>query len=130
MRHCRELAGPGVTFLGRVPHDQLLSLHRRARALLMPGVEDFGIVPVESMATGTPVIALGAGGALDSVIPESTGVLVPPGDDEEVINGFVSSIRSFDPSAYDPSRIRQWAEGFSEANFRAKMQRVMDEVLN
>lgn len=54
MKQCQDLAGPNVTFLGRVTHDELLSLHRRARALLMPGIEDFGIVPVESMATGTP----------------------------------------------------------------------------
>ena len=129
MKKCEELAGPDVTFLGHVPHDHLLDLHRRARALLMPGIEDFGIVPVESMATGTPVIALGAGGALDSVIPESTGVLVPLGDDEVIIDGFVSAMKSFAPSAYDRSHIRQWAEMFSEANFRAKMQRVMDEVV-
>ncbi|MGV0809506.1 glycosyltransferase [Mycolicibacterium setense] len=129
MKQCQELAGPNVTFLGRVPHDQLLDLHRRARALLMPGVEDFGIVPVESMATGAPVIALGAGGALDTVIPESTGTLVDPGNDEDIISGFVSAIKSFDPSAYDGSRIRRWAEGFSEANFRMKMQKVMDDVL-
>ncbi|OCB49544.1 glycosyl transferase family 1 [Mycobacterium vulneris] len=130
MKQCQELAGPNVSFLGRVPHDQLLDLHRRTRALLMPGVEDFGIVPVESMATGTPVIALGAGGALDTVIPESTGALVSPGSDEEIIDGFVSAITAFDPSRYDATNIRNWAEGFSEANFRAKMQQVMDEVLS
>lgn len=130
MKQCQELAGPNVSFLGRVPHDQLLDLHRRARALLMPGVEDFGIVPVESMATGTPVIALGAGGALDTVVPESTGALVSPGSDEDIIDGFASAIKSFDPSGYDTASIRNWAEGFSEANFRAKMQRVMDEVLS
>lgn len=129
MKQCQDLAGPNVTFLGRVPHDELLSLHRRARALLMPGIEDFGIVPVESMATGTPVIALGAGGALDSVVPGSTGVLVPVGSDPEIIDGFVSAIKAFEPSAYDGSSIRQWAEGFSEASFRAKMQIVLDEVL-
>lgn len=127
MKHCKELAGPNVTFLGRVPHDQLLDLHRRTRALLMPGIEDFGIVPVESMATGTPVIALGAGGALDTVIHESTGALVTPGSNQEIIDGFVSAIKSFDPAAYDASHIRRCAEGFSEANFRAKMQQVIDE---
>lgn len=130
LKQCRELAGPNVSFLGRVPHDQLLDLHRRARALLMPGVEDFGIVPVESMATGTPVIALGAGGALDTVVPGSTGTLVDPGSDEHVVDGFVAAIRTFDPAVFDGARIRSWAEGFSEANFRAKMQNVMNEVLS
>ena len=130
MKLCRELAGPEATFLGRVSHDSLLNLQRRARALLMPGIEDFGIVPVESMATGTPVIALGAGGALDTVIPGATGVLVTPGSERDVVDGFVSAIKTFDPSDYDRSGIRQWAESFSRMNFRAEMQRVMDEVVS
>lgn len=128
MKQCRKLAGHNTTFLGRVSHRELLDLHRRARALLMPGVEDFGIVPVECMATGTPVIALGEGGALDTVVPESTGVLVPPGDDQEVIDGFALAIELFEPTSYDPTEIRSWAEGFSRSNFRARMQRVMDGV--
>jgi glycosyltransferase involved in cell wall biosynthesis len=130
MKLCQEMAGDDTTFLGRVSHDELLGLHRRARALLMPGVEDFGIVPVEAMATGTPVIALGSGGALDSVIPDKTGVLVPPGDDADVVDGFVSAIKGFDSSRFDPGQIRQWAENFSQANFRARMQQVMDDVVS
>ena len=126
MKLCQELAGDNTTFLGRVSHDQLVDLHRRARALLMPGVEDFGIVPVEAMATGTPVIALGSGGAIDTVVPERTGVLVDPGSDQTVVDGFASAIRTFDPSNYDRTYIRQWAETFSCANFRTRMQRVMD----
>ena len=128
MRSCRTVAAGGdVTFLGRVPHDQLLDLHRRTEALLMPGVEDFGIVPVEAMATGTPVIALGAGGAIDTVIPGSTGVLIQPGDDECVVERFASAMKTFDRSDYDPDHVRRHAEAFSRANFRARMQTVMDE---
>jgi glycosyltransferase involved in cell wall biosynthesis len=130
MNLCKDLAGPETEFLGRVPHRQLLELHRTARALLMPGIEDFGIVPVESMATGTPVIALGAGGALDSVIPGKTGVLVEAGDDQEIIAGFVSAIKGFEPSDFDPTQIRKWAEGFSRARFRSQMRVVVNEVLN
>ena len=94
----------------------------------MPGIEDFGIVPVESMATGTPVIAVGAGGALDTVVPGSTGALVDPGPDSQVIDDMVSAIRTFDPASYDSIAIRQWAEKFSQANFRAKMQGALNEV--
>jgi glycosyltransferase involved in cell wall biosynthesis len=129
LQTCRELAGPKTTFLGRVPHDELVDLHRRTRAMVMPGVEDFGIVPVESMATGTPVIALGAGGALDTVRPELSGLLVPPGTDEEVIAGFASVMLTFDPSAFDRNEIRAWAEGFSRSNFRRRMRDVVDAAL-
>ncbi len=129
MRTCRAVAADAdVTFLGRVPHDRLLDLHRRAQALVMPGVEDFGIVPVEAMATGTPVIALGAGGANDTVIPGLTGVLIKPGDDECVIDRFASAMTTFDRSDFDSDHIRRHAEKFSRSNFRARMQTVMDEL--
>jgi len=62
-------------------------------------------------------------------VPESTGVLVAPGDDEEVVGGFVAAIRAFDPDLYDRAQIRAWAEGFSRASFRGRMQQVMDGVL-
>jgi glycosyltransferase involved in cell wall biosynthesis len=112
-----------------VSHEDLLGLHRRARGLLMPGVEDFGIVPVETMATGTPVIALGEGGALDTVVPGVSGQLVASGPDDEVVDGFASAMSSFDPSAFDRNEIRAWAEGFSRANFRARMQGVLDDIV-
>jgi glycosyltransferase involved in cell wall biosynthesis len=129
MKICQDAAGPKTTFLGRVSHEKLLDLHRRTRALLMPGIEDFGIVPVESMATGTPVIALGEGGAIDSVVPGVTGEHVEPGSDQQIVDRFASSMRSFDPAQFDPVAIRQWAEGFSRMNFRRRMQEVVDAAV-
>ncbi|RRQ26559.1 glycosyltransferase family 4 protein [Rhodococcus sp. Eu-32] len=129
MEQCRELAGPKTTFLGRVSHEKLLELHRKTRALLMPGIEDFGIVPVESMATGTPVIALGEGGAVDTVLPGKTGLHVAFGSDDEIVAGFAEAMRSFSPSEFDRNEIRTWAEGFSRANFRDRMQEVVDAAI-
>lgn len=128
MRMCRQLAGPRTTFLGRVPQDALVDLHRRARALLMPGVEDFGIVPVESMATGTPVIALGEGGAMDTVVPGATGMHITPGSDDEVVDRFAAAMRTFDAGDYDPDEIRRWATRFSENTFRQRMREVIDAI--
>jgi glycosyltransferase involved in cell wall biosynthesis len=129
METCRELASDDTVFLGRVPHDQLVDLYRRTRALIMPGVEDFGIVPVEAMATGAPVIALGEGGALDTVVPGTTGMLVPSGDDDTVVAGLAAAMTTFDPREYDPRRIREWAERFSRKNFGAEMVRVVEGVV-
>jgi glycosyltransferase involved in cell wall biosynthesis len=127
-RHRAELervAGPGTTFLGRVPDEQLLGLYRRCRALLMPGVEDFGIVPVEAQATGAPVIAQAAGGALDSVVDGVTGTLVPGADPQR----WAQALRDFDPSGYDPRAVRRHAEAFSHEAFRSAMAAVVDGVL-
>src|SRR5205823_14856301 len=78
-RRLRTLAGPGVTFLGWQPDAVIRDHLRRCRALLFPGEEDFGIVPVEAQACGAPVIALDRGGATETVVPpggrrEPTGV--------------------------------------------------------
>jgi glycosyltransferase involved in cell wall biosynthesis len=127
--YCRSIAGPTVTFLGRVTHPQLLSLQRRACALLMPGLEDFGIVPVEAMACGTPVIALAEGGVLDSVVPSVTGQLVPGGSDDELVANFASVLLVFDGSDYDPVAIRAHAEAFSHSAFRHRMQDVVNGVM-
>jgi glycosyltransferase involved in cell wall biosynthesis len=126
MRACRELAGPKTTFLGHVSHRRLVDLHRHARGLVMPGVEDFGIVPVESMATGTPVLALASGGAMDTVVPNVTGIHIQPGTDTEVVDRFATAMRTFDPADYDRAKIRSWAEGFSRAAFRGRIKDVVD----
>ena len=69
------MSGPDVTFLGPLSDEHLRDEYQRARALIMPGEEDFGIVPVEAQACGRPVVALGRGGALETVTDSDTGVL-------------------------------------------------------
>jgi glycosyltransferase involved in cell wall biosynthesis len=71
----RELAPPEVTFSGRIPDEQLRELYRSCRALVMPGVEDFGIAPLEAMACGRPAVVYGEGGGLESVVPDRTGLV-------------------------------------------------------
>ncbi|TSE00472.1 glycosyltransferase family 4 protein [Skermania sp. ID1734] len=124
-RYCKAIAGPNVTFLGRVSDAELRDLYRRANALLMPGVEDFGIVPVEAMACGTPVIALADGGALDTVAPGISGQLIAPGTDNEIVDRFAAAIRAFDSGRFDPALIRQHAEGFSQEQFRENIASVL-----
>lgn len=70
----------GVTFMGRLPDDDLTELYPRARALVIPGVEEFGITAVEAQAAGRPVIAADGGGARETIIPNATGILFTPDD--------------------------------------------------
>ncbi|EUA64857.1 glycosyl transferases group 1 family protein [Mycobacteroides abscessus 1948] len=99
----------------------LLDMYRRCRALLMPGVEDFGIVPVEAMACGTPVLALGEGGALDTVTPGITGEHMRAGPDDAVVEQLAALMRDFDPADYDAGTIRARACEFSPEAFRARI---------
>ncbi|MGD7003479.1 glycosyltransferase [Corynebacterium halotolerans] len=129
LARAQSLAGPGVEFRGRLPGEEMRELIRGARALLMPGEEDFGIVPVEAMACGTPVIALGRGGALDTVRPGVTGELVAGDTDEEVVANLAAALRDFDDTRYTTARLTAWAGEFSPANFRRKMADVVAGVL-
>ena len=124
---CERIAGPDTQFLGRVDDATLLSLYRRCRALVMPGIEDFGIVPVEAQACGTPVIAAAEGGALDTVLDGETGELVDIADDgaEE---RWVDVLRRFQASDLDPATIRHHAESFSRARFRERMHAIVTAV--
>lgn len=128
-RQLEALAGPETTFLGAAPDDVLVDMYRRCHALLMPGVEDFGIVPVEAMACGAPVIAVGEGGALDTVLPGLSGAHVPFGSDEDVVDGFADALA--DPSAtdLDPAEIRAHAESFGPEVFRSRMAHMVESVL-
>lgn len=124
------LAGPNTRFVGRVDDDELLQLFRSCTALLMPGVEDFGIVPVEAQACGTPVIAIDAGGTQDTVVPGVTGELVPQVDDDvDEVAQWAEVLRDFDPARYDRMVIRKHAESFSRETFRARMRHVVAGVL-
>ncbi|WEX10473.1 glycosyltransferase [Chelativorans sp. AA-79] len=119
----KRIAGPTITFLGHAPFPLLKEMMSRCRALVFPGEEDFGIVPVETMASGRPVIAYGRGGALDSIVPGRTGVLFH----EQTVQGLVEGVRRFQSMerTFRPDLIRDHALQFSEANFKARMHQII-----
>jgi glycosyltransferase involved in cell wall biosynthesis len=118
-------AGASVTFLGSIGDDALREQYRGARAVVLPGVEDFGIVPVEAMACGRPVVALDAGGAAETVVPGVTGLLVSNLADGD----FADALDRAGRTAFDPAAIRRHAEAFGVDRFEAGFRRIVADTL-
>ncbi len=117
LERLRAMAGPTVEFLGYVPDDELPGLMARCKAFLFPGLEDFGITPVQAQAAGRPVIAFGGGGALDTVIPGKTGELFY----EMSVDNLAAVMQTFNPNAYDPVAIRTHALRFDTRLFNQQI---------
>jgi glycosyltransferase involved in cell wall biosynthesis len=119
----RAAAGPGAEFLGYLPDVDVAELLSGARALLFPGEEDFGIVPVEAQAAGVPVIAYGDGGIRDSVVEHETGVFHA----EQTVTSVASAILQAESMRFDEHRLRANARRFAPERFRAGMAEVLRE---
>lgn len=124
-KRLRERATPNVQFVGSLSQKELLPLYQRCRATLLPGVEDFGIAPVESQACGRPVVAFAEGGALESVRDEETGVFFAESSSEALSDAIdrVSSLRS------NRKTLRSWALRFSRQRFKTEMKAFIDRKL-
>jgi glycosyltransferase involved in cell wall biosynthesis len=116
-------AGKNIKFLGKVSNQERARLFEDAIAFLHPQEEDFGITPVESMASGRPVIAYQKGGATETVIDRKTGVFFKNQTWEEVAN----TVLHFDHTKYNPMEIREHAKQFCVENFHNKMLAFVEE---
>ena len=114
-----------VEFLGRRRNDEVRELYRRAAVVMLPGEEDFGIVPLEAQACGRPVVAYARGGALETVVAEETGLLV----EEAAPAAFADAVRRALDRRFDSSAIRRHAERFGRARFAAEMESLVRETL-
>jgi glycosyltransferase involved in cell wall biosynthesis len=121
----RAMAGPRTRFLGRIGDGQLASLLGRARALIHCAEEDFGLLPLESMASGRPVIAYGAGGVLETVREGVTGTFFP----EQTVESLQDALRRFPDMHFDPFELRAHAARFDEAPFIGAIQGFVAEHL-
>ncbi len=121
------IAGDRATFLGWRSDEEIRDHYRRCRALLFPGEEDFGIVPVEAMACGAPVIALGRGGAAETVDP-AAGRTYP----EPTAESLAEAIRDWEAlgAPHDPAQGRRRAEQYSLPVYRERMLRLLAEVVS
>lgn len=118
MNRLKEIAGSTVEFLGFVPDDDLPHLYSEAKALLFPQEEDFGITPLEAAASGVPTIAYSAGGALETVIPNTTGVLF----ESQTVEALCNAIAQFGALSWNSVNIRTHALRFSKQRFIEEMQ--------
>ncbi|HLY16614.1 MAG TPA: glycosyltransferase [Bryobacteraceae bacterium] len=124
-KHLKHMAGPRVEFCGRVSDDELRGLLARCRALVVPGEEDFGMTPVEALASGKPVIALGRGGSLESVPTTDPlgGVFFDDPDESQL----AEAVQKFEliEAQVRPRELQAWAQQFSELRFLTRMREVI-----
>lgn len=121
----KRRAGPTIRFLGSVADSDLAALMAKAKALLFPGEEDFGIVPVEMQAAGRPVIAFNRGGIRDTVMPERTGILFP----DQTAEALMRAIEQSESMTWDSVAIRQHAQQFNPDRFREQFLSVVNQAL-
>ncbi|MGF0539383.1 glycosyltransferase [Agrobacterium sp. ES01] len=123
----KQIAGPTIRFIGPASFAELKSYLSRCRALVFPGEEDFGIVPVEAMASGRPVIAYGRGGALDTIVPGRTGILFK----KQTVEALAEAIEIFEAmeERFNPDTIQMHAAQFSAMNFMMEMKVVIEQEL-
>lgn len=123
-RRLRKLAGHDITFLGKVSDQVLEHEFASAEALIFPGLDDFGITPLEAMASGTPVIAYRGGGALDYILPGKNGEFF----EKPTAASLAATLKSFKPDRYSHAAIAVYAQRFSAESFRTKFMKYINTV--
>jgi glycosyltransferase involved in cell wall biosynthesis len=121
--HLKRNAPDNVIFKGWIEDSEILDLYRKCKALIFTPEEDFGIVPLEAMSCGKPVIAFGSGGALETVVENKTGVFFM----EQTSKSLSEILDKFDPDEFDPIEIRKHAKKYSKENFVKKMKQYIQE---
>jgi glycosyltransferase involved in cell wall biosynthesis len=120
----RALAGPTVRFEGWKSNEEIANAYANCKALLFPGEEDFGIVPVEAMASGRPVIAFGRGGATETVIDGITGIHFA----RQTVDALTDAMQRFDSLSFSPAILRRHAESFDRNVFLESIQEYVDNA--
>ncbi|GGH14585.1 glycosyltransferase [Pedobacter zeae] len=121
----KSKAGSNITFVGYLSFKELIKKLQKARAFVFAAIEDFGMLPVEAQACGTPVIALGKGGSLETVKHGITGILYP----EQTIESLIAGVKEFETYSFDPLTVRTHAETFGIKEFKKKFSTFVEEKL-
>ncbi|MFO0704458.1 MAG: glycosyltransferase [Candidatus Andersenbacteria bacterium] len=123
-KRLRRIAGPNIMFVPHFTDDQKAWLFAHCQAFIHPQEEDLGIVALEAMAAGRPVIAYNRGGALETVVPGVTGAFFS----EQSVDGLIDAVRAFEPNDYNPTEIREYARRFALERFKAQIWQVLLQV--
>lgn len=124
-KRLRRMAGSTVEFAGELDTEGVRRALAESRAFLFPGVEDFGILPVEAQAAGTPVVALREGGCLETVVEGETGVFF----EEPTVESLLEGIRAFEAREWDPALCRKNASSFSRGRFEEEISSHIQSLL-
>jgi glycosyltransferase involved in cell wall biosynthesis len=123
LRKLADDLGADVTFAGWIENEEVRDLYLTSRAVIMPGVEDFGMVPVEAQACGRPAVVLAEGGALETVVDGVTGILVR----DASVDAFAEALGEVSRRSWDSRAIRAHAETFGTARFKQEFIRVLED---
>jgi len=125
LKNLKKIAGPNTEFLGRLSDRELKRYMAECRALVFPGEEDFGIVPLEAMACGRPVIAYKIGGAVETVVEGETGLFF----EEQTVESLMQTVAAFQFRNFNKNRIRQHAFAFDKEVFKDNMKKIINKIM-
>ena len=120
----KAIAGPTIEFAGRVNEQRLRRELARCRAVLFPGEEDFGLVPIEAQASGRPVLAFAGGGALETIRAGETGEFF----ERPTTGALIAALQEFDAASYDPAALVENARGYSHRRFAREFTQLIDNL--
>jgi len=120
----KKMAHSNIEFLGKVSDQRLMEEYQKSKALVFPQLEDFGIVPLEAIASGTPVIAFNGGGAKETVSDGVSGIFF----DEQSVDSIGEAIKRFEKKKWDENKVANSIEKFSQAHFKAKLLNFLEKA--
>jgi glycosyltransferase involved in cell wall biosynthesis len=120
----RKIAGPSITFTGAISDDKLIDHYRHAKAVIFPQEEDYGLIPIEAQACGTPVIAFAKGGALETIVSDKTGLFFQSQSPESLAD----AVRKFEAMSFSPSDCFQNALKFNNKTFSSSFKKTVDKL--
>src|SRR5690606_7312410 len=124
LEYLKSIAKENVEILGALPDEEVTEHYLNCHALVLASYEDFGITPLEAMACGKPVVALGQGGYLETVVEGETGTFFP----EQTVDSLVEALQRFATMTFDPQDCRQQAARFGPPAFKQKIIEVVDQA--